>query len=242
MTPDEIHQRIKGLFWTHIIDLGHGIKSPGLWPPMNLVAAGCPDLRGKRVLDFCAADGGITFQAEKLGADYVLATDSWLWGDAPGTSKAAFDAAREILGSKVDSKYLPVMDHSPETLGGTFDLVIFTGVLYHMRHPLLALEKLFSVTGTQAIVESHVDMLDDKRPSMAFYPGDELNGDPSNWWGPNIPCLEAMLKTVGFSRVKLISQTPYAGMDRKLGVFNWGQKKIDWSGKRQGRALLHAWR
>ena len=242
MTPDEIRERIKGLFWTHIIDLGHGIKSPGLWPPMNLKAAGCPDLHGRRVLDFCAADGGLSFQAEQLGADYVLATDSWLWGDAPGTSRAAFDAAREILGSKVEGKYLPVMDHSPETVGGTYDLVIFTGVVYHMKHPLLALEKLFSVTGTQAIVESHVDMLDDKRPSMAFYPGDELNGDPSNWWGPNIPCLEAMLKTVGFRTVKLISQTPYAGMDRKLGVFNWGQKKIDWSGKRQGRALWHVWR
>lgn len=242
MTPDEIRQRIDGLFWTHILDLGHGVKTPGFWPPMDLRLAGAPDLSGKRVLDFCAADGGIAFQAEKMGASYVLATDSFLWGDAPGTSKKAFDTAREILGSQVDSKYLPVMDHSPETVGGTYDFVIFSGVLYHMKHPLLALEKLYSVTGDMALVESHVDMLDDKRPSMAFYPGDELNGDASNWWGPNIPCLEAMFRTVGFRQVKLISQTSYKTMDRKLKAFSWGQDKIDWKGKRQGRSLWHVWR
>ena len=243
MTPDEIRARIKGLHWTHSIDLGHGIVTPGLWPPIDIVAAGCPsDLRGQRVLDLCAADGGCAFQAERLGADYVLATDSYLWGDAPGTSKAAFDTAREILGSKVDSKHLQVLDHAPETVGGTYDMVLFLGVLYHMRHPLLALERLYSVTGNRAIVESHVDMLDDQRPAMAFYPGDELNGDPSNWWGPNVKALEAMFKVAGFRKVQLVTQTPYKSLDRKLGVFSWGQSKIDWSGKRQGRSLWHVWR
>ncbi len=77
---------------------------------------------------------------------------------------------------------------------------------------------------------------------MAFYPTNELNGDPSNWWGPNVPAVEAMLATVGFRKVELKSVTPYAAMNRELGVFKWGQDKLDWSGKIQGRGLWHAWR
>jgi tRNA (mo5U34)-methyltransferase len=243
LTPDEIREGMSAIRWTHVLDLGQGVVTPGLWPPVDLVAAGCPaDLRGMRVLDLCAADGGCAFQAERLGADYVLATDSYLWGGARGTSKAAFDFARDALGSKVDSKYLEVLDHSPETVGGTYDLVLFLGVLYHMRHPLLALERLFSVTGGQAIIESHVDMLDYDRPAMAFYPGDDLNGDPSNWWGPNVPAMEAMLKDVGFRKVQLVSVTPYKALNPDLGVFQWGQSKIDWTGRKQGRGLWHVWR
>lgn len=35
-------------------------------------------------------------------------------------------------------------------------------------------------------------------PIMQFYPGDELNQDPSNWFAPNVTCVEAMLRTCGF--------------------------------------------
>jgi tRNA (mo5U34)-methyltransferase len=242
MDIEYVKRRVGEISWTHTLDLGNGIVTPGLWPPGNLISMGCPkDLRGMRVLDLCAADGGCSFQAERLGAASVLATDSFLWGGCPGTSKAAFDFAREVLSSKVESKYVDVLDHSPETVG-VFDLVLFLGVLYHMRHPLLALERVFSVTGQQVIIESHVDMLDYNRPAMAFYPGDELNGDASNWWGPNVAAVEAMLKVVGFQKVKLIRLVSYKSLDRKLGVFGWGQRKIDWSGKKQGRAVWNAWR
>jgi tRNA (mo5U34)-methyltransferase len=239
---EKIKKRVGEILWTHVIDLGNGIVTPGLWRPGSLSAMGCPDdLRGMKVLDLCAADGAYSFQAERLGAASVLATDSFLWGGAPGTSKAAFDFAREVLNSRVESKYLEVLDHSPET-AGVFDLVLFIGVLYHMRNPLLALERVFSVTGKQAIIESHVDMLDHSRPAMAFYPGDELNGDTSNWWGPNVAAVEAMLRVVGFQKVNLISLTSYQSADRKAGVFKSGQTKIDWSGRGQGRAIWNAWR
>src|SRR5438093_10942989 len=101
---------------------------------------GCPkDLRGMRVLDLCAADGGWSFQAERLGAASVLATDSFLWGGCPGTRKAAFDFAREVLSSKVESKYVDVLDHSPATVGG-FDVVLLLGVTYPVRQPVRAIE------------------------------------------------------------------------------------------------------
>ena len=86
-----------------------------------------------------------------------------------------------------------MLDHSPET-ADVFDLVLFLGVLYHMRHPLQALERVYSVTGKQLILETHLDMLDFDRPAMAFYPGDELNGDPSSWRGPNVAAVALMLE------------------------------------------------
>src|SRR5262249_39719958 len=80
-------------------------------------------------------------------------------------------------------------------------LVLFLSVLYHMRHPLLALEKLASVTRRLLIIETHIDMLDCPRPAMAFYPGEELSHDASNWCGPNPAMIEAMLRTVGFQKI-----------------------------------------
>jgi len=93
---------------------------------------------------------------------------------------------------------------SPEKIG-TFDVVFFLGVLYHMRHPMLASEIMASVTspGGIAIIEAHVDMLHLERPAIAFYPGGELNGDGSNWCGPNPSAVEGMLKVAGFKRVEV---------------------------------------
>lgn len=79
--------------------------------------------------------------------------------------------------------------------------MLFLDVLYHMRHPLLALERVASVTGRQLILEGHVDMLEHERPA-AFYPDAELNNDPSNWWGLNVAAVEAMLRDVDFREVR----------------------------------------
>jgi tRNA (mo5U34)-methyltransferase len=240
MDEQELRRRVDEIHWIHSLDLGHGITTPGLWPPLDLPLSGCPtDLRGMSVLDCCAADGGVAFQAERMGAASVLATDSFLWGGHPGTSKAGFDLAREALGSKVESRYLEVLDHSPETVG-VHDVVLFLGVLYHMRHPLLALERVFSVTRNLLVLETHLDMLDYDRPAMAFYPGAELNGDASNWWGPNIAAVDAMLKDVGFHDVKVVLIKPYAELSRDLGVFKHGQQTLDWVGTKQARGIFNA--
>ena len=60
------------------------------------------------------------------------------------------------------------MDLSPSN-PGVLDVVLFLGVLYHLRHPLLALEPIFSVVGKQLILETHIDLADYTRPAMAFY-------------------------------------------------------------------------
>jgi len=79
---------------------------------------------------------------------------------SPGTrtgAKEGFELARRVLDSKVQDADIDVMDLAPERIG-TFDLVLFLGVLYHLRHPLLALERVASVTEEQLILETHVDL------------------------------------------------------------------------------------
>ena len=136
---------------------------------------------------------------------------------------------------------IDVLELSPERVG-VFDLVLFLGVLYHLRHPLLALAHIFSVTGKQLILETHTDMLWSTRPAMVFYPGPELYGDPTNWWGPNPAAVVAMLKSVGFRKVQLVSKqhsplftlgaAAYLKIRRRAPFFPTLQ---------QNRMVFHAW-
>ena len=89
---------------------------------------------------------------------------------------------------------------SPEELGGTFDVVLFLGVLYHSKSALLYLERCRSVCSARMIIETHVDALDYSRPAAVFYPGTTLGGDGSNYWGPNPAAVQAMLVEAGFSK------------------------------------------
>jgi tRNA (mo5U34)-methyltransferase len=167
--------------------------------------------QGMTVLDIGAWDGFYSFEAERRGASRVLATDSFCWGGGGWGTKAGFDLVRNTTNSKVEDMVIDVMDLSPERIG-LFDVVLFLGVLYHLRHPLLALERVFSVTRKQLILETHVDLLSYEKPAMAFYPGSELNNDPTNWWGPNPVAVKAMLKDVGFQKIDQI-QEPVTGPD-----------------------------
>jgi len=103
------------------------------------------NLAGKTVLDVGAWDGFFSFESERRRAERVLATDSFCWSGEGGT-KAGFELARKVLNSKVEDVEMDVLDLSPENIG-TFDIVLFLGVLYHMRRPLLALERPGEVVG-----------------------------------------------------------------------------------------------
>jgi tRNA (mo5U34)-methyltransferase len=203
-SAEPIRSEVAKVRWFQQIDLGNGIVTPGTEHSAGkLEILGIPDdLRGWSVLDVGAWDGYFSFEAERRGARPVLATDHFCWGGDGWGTKAGFDLARRVLRSKVQDKRIDVLDISPQTVG-VFDLVLFLSVLYHMRHPLLALEKMASVTRKLLIIETHVDMLDCPRPAMAFYPGCELCNDGSNWCGPNPAMIEAMLKTVGFRTVSV---------------------------------------
>jgi tRNA (mo5U34)-methyltransferase len=202
VNADQTRDAIRDITWYHKIDLGHGIVTPGTDETQaRLAMIGLPDdLGGKSVLDVGAWDGAFSFAAEKRGANRVMAVDSFCWSGEGWGTKDGFECARRVLGSKVEDREVEVLDLSPETVG-VFDIVLFLGVLYHMKHPLLALEHAASVCRERLILWTQIDMAHLDYPAGAFYPARELNDDPTNWWGLNPAAVKGMLSVCGFTRV-----------------------------------------
>lgn len=228
--------------WFHRIDLGSGVVTPGRIDPRETLATlDLPaDLSGLSVLDVGAWDGFYSFEAERRGAKQVLATDDFSWGGDGWGTQNGFLLARTAFNSKVMDQKIDVLELSPERVG-MFDLVLFLGVLYHMRHPLLALERVFSVTRDRLILETHVDLRWLRRPALAFYPGSELNQDGSNWFGPNAAAVVGMLKAVGFGRVTTVrNAVPIS--DRMRALLRKPNPRNFPARLMQGRMVFHAWR
>ena len=213
IAKEELLKRVNAHRWFHIIDLGDGVVTPGMYDPVTGIHGPrfCvpQSLEGKTVLDIGAWDGAWSFEAKRRGATRVVAADHWCWGGGGWGDPESFKIAREALGLDVEDVKIDVYDISRERLG-QFDVVLFFGVLYHLRHPMLALEKLREVTvpGGLAIIETHCAMLDVDAPVLAFYPTTEEGNDPTNWFGPNPAALFGMLKACGFSDVTLTSLHP----------------------------------
>ncbi len=232
-----LQDEVDDIRWWHSIDLGHGVVTRGGSDTRGkIVQVAMPDdLSGRSVLDVGAWDGFFSFEAERRGARRVVALDHVVWND-PTVGRRGFDLARRTLGSKVEDVDCEVHSITPERVGGVFDLVLFLGVLYHVKHPLLALERVAGVCGDQLILETHVDLEESSRPALAFYPGAECANDLSNWFGPNSAAVVAMLKTVGFRRVERV----WSHLDSRRHPVGY---KIAGGGKSQfGRAIYHAWK
>jgi tRNA (mo5U34)-methyltransferase len=189
----------QGIQWWHQIELPGGHLTPGRdRSAAKLAALKLPSLQGKTVLDVGAWDGYFSFAAERLGAARVVALDTYAWRKPGG--KDGFQHARAALGSQVEDVEVEVLDISPETVG-RFDVVMFLGVLYHMRHPLLALERVAEVARELVVVETLGDFGFLPAPAAAFYPGSFLD-DQTNWWGPNRAALVGMLRSAGCTHVE----------------------------------------
>jgi tRNA (mo5U34)-methyltransferase len=230
---DSLRREIAATKWWHTIDLGNGIVTPGIDPsPARLRELQIPeDLTGLTVLDVGAWDGFFSFEAERRGARRVLATDSFCWGQGGWGTKAGFELARRALGSRVEDLDIDPLELSPARIG-MFDLVLLLGVLYHMRHPLLALERVFSVTRRQLILQTQVDLAAIDRPALAFYQGSDLNNDPTNWFGPNPQAVVALLRAAGFTEIKTVSR--WAARETSLADMNGPPVS--------GHMTVHAWR
>ena len=215
--------------WWHEIELAPGLVTPGddsnrMKLPI-LDALGLPhDLRGKRALDIGCSDGYFSFELEKRGADVVAI-------DFVPETYTGFATARKILGSGVDYRMDNVYNLTPEGYG-RFDVVLFLGVLYHLRKPLAALDAIRSVmhegaqlfVGTMLIDEyfllpdgstttlDTVNPLLKNVPLWQAYPGDTLNGDFTNCFAPNRRALEAALQEAQFrvDDFRIVSMGGYA--------------------------------
>jgi tRNA (mo5U34)-methyltransferase len=242
MPGSDLQARVAAIRWYHTIDFGNGITTPGVDDSaQRLARVQLPrSLEGLSVLDIGAWDGFFSFECERRGAARVVAADYYSWHGSGWGTKAGFTLAREVLGSKVEDIDIDVMDLAPERVG-TFDLVLFLGVLYHLRHPYLALERVSSVVGDRLIVETVVDMVGFGRAAMAFYPSRELNNDPTNWWAPNVPAMCGMLESLGFDEVRTPTRLPHAGYRAARAVYHRlrGRNALA-SAFRQDRAVFHA--
>jgi tRNA (mo5U34)-methyltransferase len=217
MTVD-LQSRVAALPWHHSIDLGNGVVTAG-----NKSAALCNNeaalifdrvnLSGRSVLDIGAWNGFFSFEAKRRGASRVLATDSYCWSHPDIHGRETFDIARSALGLEVDAREIDAIDLSAETVG-EFDVVLYLGVFYHRYDAIESLAKVATLAKQVLIVETHLELRDIDVPAMAFFPGRELANDPTNWWGPNEHCMEALLLGHGFEEVEITAHP--AGSNRAI--------------------------
>ena len=216
-TLEQIGLRVRELGeWFHNLDL-RGVKTApnhflGDYPAVKWrrFAYAIPaDLRGKSVLDIGCNAGFYAIEMKRRGADRVVGIDS----DATYLAQARF--AAEVIGVDIELRQLSVYDVA--TLGEKFDLVLFMGVFYHLRHPLLALDLIHEHSARDLLVFQSMQRGSDQvepvahdypfwdtevfsRPGFPrlYFIEEKYAGDPTNWWLPNRSCSEALLRSAGF--------------------------------------------
>ncbi len=217
LTPDQIRQRVHDLGrWFHNLNLGGIQTAPnhflGDYPAVKwrqFSHALAEDLRGKTVLDVGCNAGFYSFEMKRRGADRVLGIDS----DESYLSQARFAAAVNEL--EVEFRNLSVYEVAG--LRERFDVVLFLGVLYHLRYPLLALDVIHEHAAKDLLVfqsllrgSPRVEQIEGDYPftetEIFERPGfpclhfieNCYSQDPTNWWIPNAACALAMLRSAGF--------------------------------------------
>jgi tRNA (mo5U34)-methyltransferase len=238
--PGELQAQADSFAWFHSIDLGHGVRTKGLSEERRaLTERQLPDFSGRSVLDIGAWDGYYSFLAERNGASRVVALDHYAWGvdmpardqywnecgeagtlpdhtrdttdfwrpDLPG--RRGFDFAHSTLGSSVEPVVADFATVDLDSLG-TFDVVLYLGVLYHMKEPLTCLERLRAVTRAVAVIETVAIRIPGagRHSLLGFHAGGDLNRDYGNWYVPNIEALEALVLAAGFTRVEVVQGPP----------------------------------
>ena len=240
ISRDEIERRVRELgAWFHNLDLKGVRTAPdhflGDYPrtKWERFAHAIPaDLRGRTVLDIGCNGGFYAIEMKRRGADRVVAIDS----DERYLAQARL--AAEVMEADIEFRQLSI--YQLPALEERFDLVLFMGVLYHLRYPLLALDILHA-HGTRDMLVFQ-SMLRGSAESKAFaadydfqqsehfddpaYPRlhfieQRYAGDPTNWWVPNRSCAEAMLRSAGFAitdhpeeEVFICRRMPTASQDR----------------------------
>jgi tRNA (mo5U34)-methyltransferase len=203
-----------GIVWHQRWEMYRDVHTPGLNPVATILdrAAVPEDLTGRTVLDIGTWNGGCAFECARRGAARVVG----LGPEDP--EQTGFCRIQRQLGlTNVDYVKGSVYDIDRSRLG-TFDVVLLFGVIYHLRYPLLALDKVYEVAAQDLFVESHV--IDryflaggettprrlarlsrrlPRTPLWRFYQFDELLGDGTNWFGPNLCALKAAVESAGFA-------------------------------------------
>ncbi len=235
LSTDQIRQRVRELGdWFHNLNLQGVQTAPnhflGDYPEIkwrsfaNAIPA---DLRGKTVLDIGCNAGFYSLEMKRRGAERVLGIDF----DESYLAQARF--AAEVNGADIEFRQLSVYDVA--RLREQFDVVLFLGVFYHLRHPLLALDlihehvakDLFVFQSMQRGNDAIEPLADDyhfwqtqifERPGFPrmFFIEKKYSGDPTNWWIPNRACAEGLLRSAGFEIVSHPEQEVFVCRRKEL--------------------------
>ena len=216
-TPERIRERARALGpWFHNIQLKGVETAPehflGDYPRVKWArfADALPaDLTGKTVLDIGCNGGFYAMEMKRRNAARVVGIDF----DEDYLAQASFAAEVEQL----DIEFVRMSVYDVAALGERFDIVFFIGVLYHLRHPLLALDLIHEHAAKDLLVfqsmqrgsSEVIELREDYEfwdASIFDHPGypklhfieQSYAHDPTNWWAPNRACSEAMLRSAGF--------------------------------------------
>jgi len=202
VTDDDVRARIATVpHWYHPIEVRPGIITPGandartVLDMLDLPA----DCQGMRALDIGTRDGFFAFELERRGAE-VVAVDYVAMADS------GFAVAAELLSSRITYLQRNLYELDAAKLG-TFDIVMFLGLLYHLPDPLGALRTVRNLSRQRTYLETLVvdfgpEM--DAIPLMRFFAGSSWAGDPTNYWGPNVRCVEDMLGEAEFAARRVV--------------------------------------
>ncbi|GAK56582.1 methyltransferase type 11 [Candidatus Vecturithrix granuli] len=223
MTPPSIEEKISKVSWYHSYELLPGVITPGIcqFNAKSLLDwLGIPrNLSGKRALDIGTWDGPAAFELEARGAEVVAL-------DIQDPNRTGFNTAKEILQSKVTYIQGSVYELSQLLSGkGSFDIICFFGVFYHLKDPVMAfeeIEKMLAEDGVvlfegecclhyaetiegepiaQELLESLARLNAAEIPLTLFYSGKYKN-DHSNWFIPNVACFDSWLRAAGLECVQ----------------------------------------
>ncbi|MGD1067216.1 MAG: class I SAM-dependent methyltransferase [Vulcanimicrobiaceae bacterium] len=198
MARESLVAQMQEYVWLQKWEIEPGLFTPGQADvELLLQRLGLPeDMTGLSVLDIGAFDGAISFVCERRNAARVVAQDVQM--------RSTIRLLRDYLGSKIEFFESSPYELDPAVIG-QFDIVIFSGVLYHMRYPLLAIDRVREVAKDRVFVETHVANINLSNPPpgfenvMFFYERDAINNDYSNWHGPTVSTVMAMFRSAGFS-------------------------------------------
>jgi tRNA (mo5U34)-methyltransferase len=202
VTDDEVRARMATVsHWYHPIEVRPGIITPGTNDAGTVLAAlDLPaDCRGMRALDLGTRDGFFAFDLERRGAEVVAV-------DYVSMADSGFAVAAGLLGSRVTYLQRNVYELAAAELG-TFDVVLFLGLLYHLPDPLGALRVVRNLTRKRMCLETLVIDFSpemDELPLMRFFAGSSWASDPTNYWGPNVRCVQEMLGETEFMARRVV--------------------------------------
>lgn len=171
-----------------------------------------PELfKDKTILDIGAWDGYYSFYAEKMGAKRVLAIDHHAWSGEGWGTKDGFNLAHKLLKSNVESLDIDIYDITSELIG-KFDVVLFTGVLYHLTNPMKGLRNAISVTKSMLVIETTCEDLSQEDPFFVYKPDRfKTANDKTNYYSPNRSRLKELLVDVCGVRLATIIDEPKIG-------------------------------